>query len=93
MHFPRKFICNQEKYIYYFIHFVLKTKKWRNNGLLLNGLLSLKLLNNVYVLWFFTNLDFLLLHTAHFDGNIGPPFLVFNIFESTLSVPFLHFKQ
>ena len=38
-------------------------------------------------------LDFLLPHTAHFDGDIGLPSLVFNIFESTLSASFLYFKQ
>ena len=64
-----------------------------NNGILLNGVLSPKLLNNLFAFCSFINLDFLLLHAAHFDHNIVLPFLVFTIFESTFSVFLLHFKQ
>ena len=52
-----------------------------NNGILLSGVLKPKLLNNPFHFCSFTNLDFLLLHTAHFDDNIVLPFLVFNIFN------------
>ena len=54
---------------------------------------KLRTLNNPFASCSFINFDFLLPHTAHFDGNIGLPFLVFNIFESTFSVSFLPFKQ
>ena len=64
-----------------------------NNGILLNGVLRPKLLNNIFASCSFINLHFLLLHTAHFDDNIVLPVLVFNTLEFTLSVSFLHFKQ
>ena len=41
-----------------------------NNGTLLNGFLRPKLLNNPFASYSFINLDFLLPHTAHFDGNV-----------------------
>ena len=43
------------------------------------------LLNNPFFSCFFTNLDFLLTHTTHFDDNIVLPVLAFNIFNQ----PFL----
>ena len=46
----------------------------RNNGNLLNGVLSPKLLNNHFPSCSFINLDFLLPHIAHFDDNINLPF-------------------
>ena len=49
-----------------------------NNGILLNGILRPKLLNIPFASCSFINLDFLLLHTAHFVLA----FLV-NSFEST----------
>ena len=64
-----------------------------NNGILLNGILRPKLLNIPIGSCSVINLDFLLLHTAHFDSNIVLPFFVFNAFESTFYVFFLHFKQ
>ena len=64
-----------------------------NNRILFNGVLTPKQLSNPFASCSFTNLDFLLPHTAHFDDNIGLPFLVFNTFQSTLSVSFLHFTQ
>ena len=54
-----------------------------NNGILLNGVLRPKLLNIPFASYYFINLDFLLLHTAHFDDNIALPVLVFNTFGST----------
>ena len=54
---------------------------------------TLRTLNNPFASCSFINFDFLQPHTTHFDGNIGLPFLVFNIFESTFSVSFLPFKQ
>ena len=64
-----------------------------NNGTLLNGVLKRKLLNNHFTFCSFINLDFLPPHTAHFDNNIGLPFLAFNTFESTFSVFFLNLTQ
>ena len=64
-----------------------------NNGILFNGVFRPKLLNNPFASCSFINLDFLLLHTAHFDDNIDLPFLVFNTLEFTFSVSFLHFKR
>ena len=64
-----------------------------NNGILLNGVLRPKLLNIPFASYSFINLDFFLLHTAHFDDNTVLPCLVFNTFESTFLVFFLHFKQ
>ena len=64
-----------------------------NNRILLNGVLSPKLLNIPLASCYFINPDFLLLHTAHFDNNIALLFSVFNSFESTFFVFFLHFKQ
>ena len=56
-----------------------------NNGILFNGVLRPKLLNNAFAFCSFINLHFLLLHTAHFGNNIVLPFLVFNTFQSTFS--------
>ena len=64
-----------------------------NNGILLNGVLKLKLLNNPFASCSFINLDFLLLHTAHFDNNIDLPFLFSKTFQPTFCVFFLLFKQ
>ena len=64
-----------------------------NNGILLNGVLRPKLLNNPFVSCSFINFDFLLTHIAHFGDNTNLPFLVFHIFESIFFVFFLHFKQ
>ena len=47
-----------------------------NNGILFNGVFRPKLLNNHFASCSFIKLDFLLLHTAHFDNNIDLPFLV-----------------
>ena len=54
-----------------------------NNGILVNRVLRFKTLNNYFASFSFKNLDFLLPHAAHFDRNIGLPFLIFNTFEST----------
>ena len=59
-----------------------------NNRILLNGVLRPKLLNIPFASFSFINLDFLLLHTAHFDNNIVLPFLVFNTFK----LHFLYFS-
>ena len=60
-----------------------------NNGILFNGVLRPKLLNNPFASCSFINLDFLLLRTAHFDNNILLPFLVF----ITLNLHFLYFYR
>ena len=41
-----------------------------NNGILFNGVLKPRLLNNPFDTCFFINLDFSLPHTAHFDNKI-----------------------
>ena len=43
--------------------------------------------------FFFTNLDFLIAQTEHFDGTINVLFFVFKIFEFRFSVFFLHLTQ
>ena len=62
-----------------------------NNGILLKGVLRPKLLNNPFDSCSFTNLDFLLPHTAHFNDNIDLRFLVFKTFESKFSFFFFFF--
>ena len=64
-----------------------------NNGILFNGVLRPKLVNNSFPFCSFVNHDFLLLYIAQFDNNIVLPFLVFITVEFTFSVFFLHFKQ
>ena len=41
-----------------------------NKGILLKGIFNPELLNDPLASYFFINLDFLLLHTAHFDKII-----------------------
>ena len=48
-----------------------------NNETLSGGVLRPELLNNLFEFCFCLNLDFLLLHTAHFDNNIVLPFFCF----------------
>ena len=50
-----------------------------NNGILLNGVVRPRLLNNLFASCSFINLDFLLSHTAHFDDNIELPLIYHNI--------------
>ena len=64
-----------------------------NNGVFLNGVLRHKLLNYPFASWSFISLDFLLLHTAHYDKNMVLPLLVFKTSEPTFSVFYLNFKQ
>ena len=64
-----------------------------NNGILFNGVLIPKQLNNPFDPCFFIRFDILLLHTAPFDDNIVVPFLFYRNFESTFSVSFLTFKE
>ena len=64
-----------------------------NNGILFNGVLIPKQLNNPFDPCFFIRFDILLLHTAPFDDNIVEPFLFYRNFESTFSVSFLNFKE
>ena len=64
-----------------------------NNGILPNGVLNPKLLNNPFAFCYFISLEFLLRHTAYFDDNINLPLLVFEVFGFIFSVFFLHFRQ
>ena len=45
-----------------------------NNGILLNGVLRRRLINNPFASCSFINLDFLLPHTTHFYNYIVLPF-------------------
>ena len=65
-----------------------------NNGILPNGVLIPKLLNNPFASCCFISLECLLLHTAYFDDNINVPLLAFEAFGFIfLYFFFLHFKQ
>ena len=61
--------------------------------MILNGVLIPKLLNKPFASYSFTNLDFLIPQSAHFDCIINLPFFVLKIFEFKFSVFFLHFTQ
>ena len=63
-----------------------------NKGILLNGVLIPKLLNNLFASCFLVNFDFLLLHIAQFDNIIVLSLLVFETFVFIFSVFFFHFK-
>ena len=60
---------------------------------LLNGVLILNLLNNPFASCLLINLDFLLLHIAHFGNIIILPLIVLETYEFIFFVCFLHFKQ
>ena len=64
-----------------------------NIGNLLNGVLIPNLLNNPFASCLLINLDFLLLHIAHFDNIITLPLLVLETRGFIFLVCFLHFKQ
>ena len=64
-----------------------------NIGNLLNGVLILNLLNNPFASCLLINLDFLLLHIAHFGNIIILPLIVLETYEFIFFVCFLHFKQ
>ena len=55
------------------------------NGILLNSVLIPKLLNNPFASSSFTNIEFLNLHSAHFDCIFNLPFVVLKIFEFTFT--------
>ena len=62
-----------------------------NNGILFNGVLIPKLLNNTFACCSLINFDFLLPHMAHFDKIIVLPLIVFETFGFILSVfPFFY---
>ena len=63
-------------------------KKSPNTGILFNGVLRPKLLNNPFACCSLINFDFLLPHMAYFDKTIVLPLLVFETFGSMLSVFF-----
>ena len=64
-----------------------------NIGNLLNGVLISSFPNNPFDSCFLINLDFLLLHIAHFDNIIILPLLVLETCGFMFFVCFLHFKQ
>ena len=57
-----------------------------NNGILPNHVLRPKLFNNPFASCSFTNLDFLIPQSAHFDCIINLPFFVLKIFQFKFSV-------
>ena len=59
-----------------------------SNGILFNGVLIPKLLNNPFACCSLINYDFLLPHIAHFDKIIVLPLVVFETFGFMLSVFF-----
>ena len=59
-----------------------------NKGILINGVLIPKLLNNQFAYCFLMNLDFLLPHIAHFDNSIILLLLVFETLGFMFSVFF-----
>ena len=64
-----------------------------NNGISLNSNLIPKLLSNPFASYSFTNLDFLIPHSAHFECMINLLFPVLKIFEFKFFVFSLHFTQ
>ena len=64
-----------------------------SNRILFSGVSRLNLINNPFAPYSFTNLGFLILHTAYFDSIIILPYFVLEIFESKFSLFYLHFKQ
>ena len=77
--------------LHYNVNTLLKISP--NIGILLKQVLIPNLLNNSLASSFFINLDFLLLHTAHFDNCIILQLLVFETFAFILSASILNFKQ
>ena len=64
-----------------------------NIGILLKRVLILRLLNHPFVSSFLIDLDFLVLHTAHFDNIIVPPFIAFETYGLMLFVFSPNFRQ
>ena len=72
---------------------IKKKKTFPNKGILLNGVLIPKLLNNPFASCFFINFDFLLPHIAQFGNTIVLPLLVTEFFWFIFYAFLLHFKQ
>ena len=64
-----------------------------NTGILFNGVLKPKLLNNPFASCCLINFYFLLPHIAHVDKIIALPLVVLETFGFILSVFLLHLKQ
>ena len=60
---------------------------------LFNGVLILKLLSNPFASYSFTNLDFSIQRSAHFDCIINLLLFVLKIFVSKFLIFYLHFTQ
>ena len=87
MHHPPVKICSQ-------LHsFLFTQNKTFNNGILLNGVLIPKSLNETFASCFLTNRDFLFQHSAHFDCIINLPFFVLKIFGFRFSVFSRHYTE
>ena len=74
-----------------FIHLI--QNKTFNNGILLKGVLILKLLNKPFASCSFTNFIFLIPQIEHFHCITHLLFFVLTILGSIISVSFLHFMQ
>ena len=81
------------KFVYYFIHYILLKQKKLGKGILFKGFLIPKLLTYLLASSSLINFNFLLSHILHFDKSIVFPFFVLSTFVFLLSVIFLHFKQ
>ena len=66
----------------------LQNKTWPSKGILLNGVLIPKLLNNPFAFCFLINFDSLLSHIAQFDNIIVLLLMVHEIFGFMFSVFF-----
>ena len=82
-----------KKIVNYCIHFLCSQNKISpNNDILLKGFLITNWLNSPLASCSLTNLDVLLIHTAHFDRSIVFALLVFETFAFLLCASVLHFK-
>ena len=64
-----------------------------NTGILLKSFLILRSLDNPFASSFLINLDFLVLHTTHFDNIIVAPFIAFKTDGLMLFVFSPHYRQ
>ena len=64
-----------------------------NTGILLKNFLILRLFNSPLASSFLINLDFLVLHTTHFDNIYVPPFIAFETNGLMLFLFSPHFRQ
>ena len=66
-----------KSYSQFYSFLYTQNKLSSNNGILFNGVFKPKLLNNPFGSCSFTNRDFVIPHTAHFDFMINLSFFLF----------------